>query len=143
MMIVAACETGVLLLGGLFVCLGSLMLGNANRDFAALASAILFPIIFCLIRAMSVGRASTVLSSWREFSYQLCIGIAFVFLLLFEMSLGLFYGAADIPASWWVIVGGFGMGYVFCFTVSFHLGSVAEGSGKNDPPALTTSDPAA
>ena len=127
MIIVAVRETVVLLLGCLFAFIGSLILGNANREFAALASAILLPIVFCLIRASLVKRPDAALSAFRVNGYQLCLGIAFVFLLLFEMSLGLFLGAADIPAAMWLIVGGFGMGYVLFFSVSIRIGSTCVG----------------
>ncbi len=128
MIIVAVRETIVLLLGCLFAFIGSLILGNANQEFAALASAIILPIVFCLIRASLIQRRDSALTAFRDVGYQLCLGIAFVFLLLFEMSLGLFLGAADIPAAVWLIVGGFGMGYVFFFSVAFHIGSTCEGS---------------
>ncbi|MDY0169579.1 MAG: hypothetical protein RBS80_23760 [Thermoguttaceae bacterium] len=128
MIIVAVRETVVLLLGCLFVFIGALILGNANREFAALASAIILPIVFCLIRASLIKRPDSALSAFRSVGYQLCLGIAFVFLLIFEMSLGLFVGAADIPATVWLIVGGFGMGYVSFFSVAFRVGSTCDGS---------------
>jgi hypothetical protein len=126
MIIVAIRETFVLMLGCLLSFIGSLMLGNANRDFTALASAILLPILFCLIRAALVKRPGSTLSGIRHVGYQLCLGFALVLLLLFEMSVGLFLGAADIPTVMWIIVAAFGMGYVFFFTVASRVGSTTD-----------------
>ena len=126
MIIVAIRETFVLMLGCLLSFIGSLILGNANRDYAALASAILLPIVFCLIRASLVKRPDSTLSGIRHVGYQLCLGLALVLLLLFEMSLGLFLGAADIPTVMWMIVAAFGMGYVLFFTVAFRVGSTTD-----------------
>ena len=128
MIIVAIRETFVLMLGCLLSFIGSLILGNASRDFAALASAILLPIVFCLIRASLVKRPDSTLSGIRHVGYQLCLGLALVLLLLFEMSLGLFLGSADIPAVMWMIVAAFGIGYVLFFTVAFRVGSTTNQS---------------
>lgn len=126
MMIVAIREMFVLILGCVFSFIGSLMFGNANRDFGALASAILLPIVFCLIRASLATPLESTLSGTRRVSYQLCFSVALVLLLLFEMSFGIFLGAPDIPAAVWVIVAAFGMGYVIFFSVAFRIGSETE-----------------
>ena len=126
MIIVAIRETVVLTLGCLVTFIGSLLLGNANRDFAALASAVLLPIVFCLIRVSLVKRPDSTLSGLRHVGYQLCLGLALVLLLLFEMSMGMFLGAADIPIGMWMVVGAFGMAYVVFFCLAFQIGSTTE-----------------
>lgn len=126
MIIVAIREIVVLLFGCVLALVGSLIVGNANRDFAALVTAIVIPIVFCLIRVTLVKRPDSALSGFRHFGYQLCLGFAFVLLLLFETLLGLFWGAADIPAVVWWIVGGFGMGYVLFSSVASRVGSTGD-----------------
>lgn len=118
MITVAIRETFVLMLGCLISFAGSMILGNADRDFAALTSAILLPIVFCLIRAAFVKSPDPTLSGIRRVGYQLILGIALVLLLLFEMSFGLFCGAADIPLAMRLAIAAFGMGYVLCYSVA-------------------------
>ncbi len=128
MIFVAIRESFVLLLACLVSFISLLIVRNGNQDFAALTTAIVLPIVFCLIRASFVQRLGSTWSRRRQIGYQVCLGLALVLLLFFEMSLGLLLGVADIPAVVWLIVAAFGIGYVSLFTVAFRIGSTTERS---------------
>jgi drug/metabolite transporter (DMT)-like permease len=110
----------IVLLLGVAVSLVASLFGNAGRDFAALVAAVLIPIAFCLLRAATVRYPSKTLSVSRRTGFQLAIGLAFASLLVFEMGVAMFAGAADIPLVVWVVVGVFGICYVLLFAVA-HL----------------------
>lgn len=110
----------IVLLLGIAVSLVASLFGNAGRDFAALVAAVLIPIAFCLLRAATVRYPSKTLSVARRTGFQLAIGLAFASLLVFEMGVAMFAGAADIPLVVWVVVGAFGICYVLLFVVA-HL----------------------
>ena len=104
-------ETCVLLLG-LAVSLVCSLFGNAGRDFGALVAAILVPIVFCLIRAGFADLSLDGLRSSRRLVAQIVFAVSLVSLLLFEMGVAMFAGAADIPVGVWFVVAGFGAAYI-------------------------------
>ena len=57
------------------------------------------------------------MSTIRQASYQLLRTFALIMLLLFELGMGLFIEAKDIPAAVWAVVVGFGMAYVLSMWV--------------------------
>jgi hypothetical protein len=110
----------VLLLGAAVSFFASLF-GNAGRDFGALVAAVLLPIAFCLIRAALVRYPSQALSALRRACFQLALALGLVLLLVFEMGVAMFAGAADIPLGVWAVVSAFGIGYVLLFAAAHCL----------------------
>ena len=115
MITLAIRETCVLLLG-LTVSLVCSLFGNAGRDFGALVAAILVPIVFCLVRAGLADLPLEGLRASRRIFAQILFAVSLVSLLLFEMGVAMFAGAADIPADIpagvWGVVAGFGVAYI-------------------------------
>lgn len=111
MITLAIRETCVLLLG-LTVSLVCSLFGNAGRDFGALVAAILVPIVFCLVRAGLADLPLEGLRASRRIFAQILFAVSLVSLLLFEMGVAMFAGAADIPAGVWGVVAGFGVAYI-------------------------------
>jgi hypothetical protein len=126
-MIVVFLRECVVLLLGVGVSLIASLLANAGRDFGALAAAILLPVTFCLIRAALVRYPHGKPAPFRRGGFRVAIGVALVFLLLFEMGLAFFAGADGIPIVWWVVVVGFGAAYVLLFCVAHLVASSQKG----------------
>jgi len=98
------------------------MFANAGRDIGALAAALLLPVGFCLVRAARVRYQRTELSTLRSVSHQIVLALAFISLLIFEAGVAMFAGDAGIPFGVWVVVGGFGVGYVLLFCFAHWIG---------------------
>ena len=96
------------------------LVGNGRVPANPIA-AMLLPIGFCLARAAMAGRPNPIHSQIRQTVRQLAIAVALIFLLLFEIAVGWFIGAKDIPPAVWCIVVGFGCIYVLMFCVAHHI----------------------
>ena len=94
-------------------------MGDAGRDVKALAAAILVPIAFCLVRAALTNLRFGNLSAFLRVAAQLSLGFALISLLIFEMGVAMFAGAADIPAGVWCVLLMFGVAYI-CLYVTAH-----------------------
>jgi hypothetical protein len=57
-------------------------------------------------------------SAIRQALYQVLHAFALIMLLLFEMGMGLFIEAKDIPAAVWAVVAGFGVIYVLSICIA-------------------------
>jgi hypothetical protein len=78
---------------------------------------VVVPIAYCLMRLSFTNQhpRSTTAICWAI--GQVLRALALIMLLLFEMGVGLFIEAKDIPWEMWAIIGGFGVAYVaFCYT---------------------------
>ena len=121
----------IVLLLGIAVSFVASQFGNADQDFGALIAAILLPVVFCLIRAALVRYPSHTPSALRRTGFQFALALGLISLLVFEMGVAMFAGAADIPIAVWVVIGAFGIGYVVLLAVAHHLrgfpGRVAAG----------------
>jgi len=73
---------------------------------------VVVPICFCLGRMSFVPGCPKSASAIRQTFYQILRAFALIMLLLFEMGVGFFLDAKDIPAGVWAVVGGFGVIYV-------------------------------
>lgn len=113
-------ESTVLVIGVAVSFIASLF-GDAGRDFGALAAAILIPIAFCLVRAAMIRFPREQLPPLRRGAFQTVTGAALVSLLVFEMGVAMFAGAADIPLVWWIVVAGFGVSYVLLSCVAHRV----------------------
>jgi hypothetical protein len=89
------------------------------------------PIFFCLGRAAFAPSPPRNAVAIRRFVHQVLVALALVMLLLFEIGLGLFAGANDIPATVWMVVGSFAVVYValICITESMRAPAA---TGKTD-----------
>lgn len=85
------------------------LLGNKLE----LLPGVVVPIVFCLGRLVCVPGCSNDMGMGRRVACQLLRAFALITLLLFEMGVGLFIEARDIPFAAWAVVGGFGAAYVF------------------------------
>jgi hypothetical protein len=90
----------------------SLALQHLGKDLE-LIHGIVVPILFCLGRAAFVTSQPHNISALRRVISQIMLAFALIVLLLFEMGIGLFATANDIPIEVWCIIIGFGILYLF------------------------------
>ena len=119
---VALREILVLLIGCVLAWVVSLAVGDAGRNFGALAASILVPIAFCLGRAAMVRPPMPQWSAARRVGYQVAVGIALVMLLVFEMGTPMLLGVADVPVAAWGVLAVIGIAYATLFCVAHHFG---------------------
>jgi len=115
-MFVIARETFVL-------CLGTVIAAIAPPIFRffgnrlELLPGIVIPIVFCLGRLIFVPACPQGIGTLRQIAYSLLRAFALIMLFLFELGVGLFAGANDIPGFVWAIIGCFGVAYVMSIFV--------------------------
>jgi hypothetical protein len=110
-------ETTVLCLGAATAAAAaaiSRLLGNRLE----LLPGIVVPIAFCLGRLCFARQCSEATTAIRRAICQLLLAFALIALFVFEMGVGLFIDANDIPIGAWAIVGCFGAAYVVCVLVA-------------------------
>ena len=73
---------------------------------------VVVPILFCLGRASLVSNCPKIATAIRRVLYQLLRAFALIMLFLFEIGVGLFIDAKDIPMAVWAVIGGFGVTYI-------------------------------
>jgi hypothetical protein len=107
-------EALVLLVGVAVSGAAAIILERVGRDLE-FVHGIVIPIAFCLVRAAFVSGCAQETTWGRRLAYQVFIAGALIALLLFEMGVGLFAGARDIPMTVWMVVAGFGG--VYCVMI--------------------------
>ena len=104
-------ETLVLGLGVVVAALADIVFRLCGNRLELLPG-IVVPICFCLVRLVFFPGCSANAGAIWQAVYQLMRAFGLIMLLLFEMGVGLFLGAKDIPGFVWGIIGGFGVAYV-------------------------------
>lgn len=86
--------------------------------FANPLVALFVPIFICILRAGFVRGPSKHVSKLRAILFQISIAFALIFLLLFEIGVGLFVDGVGIPLDAWLIVIALGLAYVLFFCLA-------------------------
>ena len=113
-------ETSVLCLG-VIVAAGAALTCRLWGNRLELLPGIVVPICFCLGRLSFMPGYPKNISSIRQALYQMLRAFALIMLLLFEMGVGLFIEADDIPAVVWGIVACLGIFYIISILVAESL----------------------
>lgn len=111
-------ETLFLLASVLVSAIAAWMWRCAHSEFAHLATAIVLPIVFSLLRVFIANLPDAKLGPFRYYFYQICLGLAFVLLLFFEMALGLVLTVEEAPKEAWFLVLFLGISYVLAYSAT-------------------------
>ncbi|MEM7478755.1 MAG: hypothetical protein AAF483_27545 [Planctomycetota bacterium] len=134
---VAIRECGVLLLGCAFTALVAYLTDDGRPQpkmmpFANPLAALFIPILVCFVRSGFVQRPASEISRLRSIVYQFTIAFALILLLIFEIGVGLFVGAQDIPLKALVVVSGFGALYVCVFCLADAINHVPRAGTESE-----------
>ena len=109
-------ETLILCLGAV-IAVVALMTCRLCGNRLELLPGIVVPVCFCLGRLLFVPGCPKHTRGIRRVFYQVVRAFALIMLFLFEISMGLFIDANDIPLAVWAIVCSFGVLYVISICV--------------------------
>ena len=120
---VALRESGVLLLGCLLSALVYYLIDDGKprpklMPFANPIVSLFVPILFCLVRAGFVRSPSNDASKLQSTLYQVLIALSLIFLMVFEIGVGLFIGGQGIPFEAWLVAAGLGALYVLFYCLA-------------------------
>jgi hypothetical protein len=119
-------ETQVLCLGVL-VAVAAPILCRLCGNKLELLPGIVVPICFCLGRLALLPGCPKHTFTLRQILHQALCAISLIMLFLFELGVGLFIDAKDIPLTVWAVVGSFGVAYVISICIAESIrGSWAE-----------------
>ena len=104
-------ETAVLG-GGVIIAIVAAILGRQHGRDLDVMLGIVLPIIFCLARLACVSRVPGNTTMLRYMIHQLSWAFALIMLFLFELGVGLFILAKDIPFLYWGVIAAFATAYL-------------------------------